>query len=400
MTPASKPANESQRLSAVYEYNILDSLPEKEYDDITKIAASISGMPIALITIIDNDRQWFKSKIGIDGMDTHRDHAFCAHAILKPEDMFIVPDTSKDDRFYDNPYVTGDPYIGFYAGVPLVNDGGLPLGTLCVLDSNPKEISVEQKETLKALARQVMCYFEIRKKNAQLARQKLEMEELNNDLSRFAHVVAHDVKSPCSSIAMSAALIKEMFSGKVDKELGQFLDMMEDTAHAAIRMVDGILHHTHTVNNAEIEKVYFTFGDLTNELKKLVTITDDFSLHTINPDLKLFTARYMLQQILVNLINNAIKYNDKPKGTVIVSATDDGSHYTFTVQDNGPGIKKEHQEKIFEMFSTFGKTDRFNKKGTGIGLSTVKKLVEKLNGTISVTSELGKGSCFEFTIGK
>lgn len=400
MISAAKPANEPERLSALYEYDLLDSLPEKEYDDIIRIASSICNMPIALITLIDNERQWFKSKMGIDGIDTHRDHAFCAHAILKPEEMLIVGDASVDERFHDNPFVTGPPHVGFYAGVPLVNENGLALGTLCVLDNKPNAISDTQKETLKALARQVMAYFEVRKKNLQLARQKAEMEELNSDLSRFAHVVAHDVKSPCSSLAMSATLIKDMYIDHMDPEMKQILDMMEETSYAAIRMVDGILAHTQAVHSSDLQKTHFTFGNLMDEVKRLVTITPDFTLTAINEKTTLYTARYALLQILVNLINNAVKYNDKPHGTVSVSATDDGTKYSFEVQDNGPGIKPEYQQKIFEMFSTLGTTDRFNKKGTGIGLSTVKKLAEKLNGTISVSSESGKGSCFTFTVGK
>lgn len=400
MISAAKPANEPERLSALYEYDLLDSLAEKEYDDITRIASSICNMPIALITLIDNERQWFKSKIGIDGTDTHRDHAFCAHAILKPEEMFIVNDATADERFHDNPYVTGDPYVGFYAGVPLLNESGFPLGTLCVLDNKPNAISDSQKETLRALARQVMAYFELRKKNQQLARKKAEIDELNNDLSRFAYVVAHDVKSPCSSLAMSATLMKEMYQDGINPEMKEILNMMEETSYAAIRMVDGILAHTLAVHSSDLEKTHFTFGNLMDEVKRLATIPPDFTLTAINENTPLYTARYALLQILVNLINNAIKYNDKPHGRVSVSATDEGTKYTFDVQDNGPGIKPEYQQKIFEMFSTLGTTDRFNKKGTGIGLSTVKKLVEKLNGTISVSSESGKGSCFTFTIGK
>lgn len=400
MISAAKPSNESERISTLYEYDLLDSMPEKEYDDVTRIASSICNMPIALITLIDNERQWFKSKMGIDSSESHRDHAFCAHAILNPKDLFIVTDAKKDLRFHDNPLVTGDPHVGFYAGVPLVNEKGMPLGTLCVIDNKPNNLSQVQTETLKALARQVIAYFELRKKNTLLVKQKAEIESLNNDLSQFAHVVAHDVKSPCSSLAMSAALLKDTYGSTMGSEMAQILDMMEETSHAAIRMVDGILRHTQIVTGAEIEKEHFTFNSLMDEVKNLITLTTDFTIDIVTPDLKLYAARYMLLQILVNLVNNAIKYNDKPKGIVTIAAKDNASHYTISVEDNGPGIRKQYQDKIFEMFSTLGTYDRFNKKGTGIGLSTVKKLVEKLNGTITVTSETGKGSCFTFTFSK
>ncbi len=165
MIAAPKPANELERIAAVYEYGLLDTLPEKDYDDITRIAADICGVPISLISLIDNDRQWFKSKVGLNIPETHRDIAFCSHAILNPEDIFIVSDPSNDERFHDNPLVTGDPNIAFYAGIPLVNNSGNAMGTLCVIDNKPRILTKAQKETLRALARQTVAHFEIRLKN-------------------------------------------------------------------------------------------------------------------------------------------------------------------------------------------------------------------------------------------
>ena len=163
MKIAPKPENEKERIAALYEYNILDTISEKDYDDITHIAADICGMPISLISIIDHDRQWFKSRIGIESEELHRDVAFCAHAILNPKELFIINDVLKDERFHDNPLVTGSPNIGFYAGVPLLSETGYPLGTLCVIDKKANDLSRAQKETLKALARQVVASFEARK---------------------------------------------------------------------------------------------------------------------------------------------------------------------------------------------------------------------------------------------
>ncbi len=400
MIPAPKPEKETERIAALYEYELLDSMPESEYDDITRIAAEICGMPIALISIIDNERQWFKSKVGLHVNETHRDIAFCAHAILQPDEIFTVADAKKDERFFDNPLVTGAPFVTFYAGVPLVNETGDALGTLCVIDNKPNELTREQKETLKALARQVVSNFEIRKKNRQLARKKAEMEALNEDLSRFAYVVAHDIKSPCNSLAMSATYLKKMYADDMDKQGLQFLNMMEETSYAAIKMIDGILEHTRIVHNSEIIKEHFTFGSLADELRKLVKFPEECSFRSINDGLELYTSRYILLQILLNLVSNAVKYNDKQKGEISVTAADDHTVYTFCVKDNGTGIREADRESIFELLKTLGVKDRFNNQGTGIGLSTVKKLVEKLNGKISVDSEVGIGSVFTFTIGK
>ena len=272
MKSATISENEAVRLSALYEYDLLDTMSEKDYDDITQIAAEICNMPISLISLIDTNRQWFKSKFGFEPIESHRDVAFCAHAILQKDDIFIIGDTSIDDRFFDNPLVTGNPNIGFYAGVPLVNESGNSLGTLCVIDNKPNKLSNEQIATLKALARQIVSYFEIRKKTNQLARQKSEMEQLNNDLSKFAYVVAHDIKSPYNSLAMSVMYLKDEYASKLDPEAVLLLDMMENTSQRAIEMVDGILEHTFNVNKSDIIKEKFAFGILVNEIKQLLTM--------------------------------------------------------------------------------------------------------------------------------
>ncbi len=400
MISAAKPTNEAQRIAALYDYDILDTIPEKEYDDITKIAADICGMPISLISVIDDERQWFKSAVGLEDKETTRDVAFCAHALLKPEEIFIVPDSSKDERFHDNPLVMGPPYIGFYAGVPLMNDDGNAVGTLCVLDSKPNELTREQKETLKALARQVVAMLEMRKMNKLLQAQKAEMAQLNEDLSQFAHVAAHDIKSPCASISMCATYLRENYSHKIDGEGRVFLDMMEETSLSAISLINGILSHTQQVNSNAVEKELFLFGSLAEEVKRLITIPEGFTFESSNNKLQLYTCRSVVLQVLVNLCNNAIKYNDKEDGLVSIDVMEEGAYYSFSVTDNGPGISSEHQAKIFELFSTLGVNDRFNKMGTGIGLATVKRLAEKMGGKISVTSEIGVGSVFNFTIRK
>ena len=400
MMIAPKPNNEKERIAALYEYNILDSISEKDYDDITHIAAEICNMPISLISIIDHDRQWFKSKVGLDEQETHRDVAFCTHAILNPKEMFIINDVRKDDRFHDNPLVTGTPNIGFYAGVPLLNNSGFPLGTLCVIDKKANDLTREQKETLKALARQVVANFETRKMNLNLAAQKAQLEELNKDLNRFAYVVAHDVKSPCSSFAMSAAYLKDTYANVLDAEGIKFLDEMESTAKSAIAMVDGILRHTQMVNSSEIIKDHFTFGDIMDEVKKLIPIPAEFTFGINNKDVELFAPRYMLMQVLLNLCTNAIKYNDKWHGEVAVSVEDKGASYVFSVKDNGIGITPADHKRIFDLFSTLGLYDRYNNQGSGVGLATAKRLVQKMNGDIRIESEPGIGSTFSFTISK
>jgi GAF domain-containing protein len=169
------PANEAERMRTLRAYKILDTKPEERFDEMTKLAALICGTPISLISLIDTDRQWFKSKFGLDLQETPRAQAFCTHAIMQP-DLFVVPDASKDERFADNPLVTGDLHIRFYAGEPLAARDGHVLGTLCVIDREPHTLTESQKEALKIVGQLVIANFELRR----------DLQDLREALTREA----------------------------------------------------------------------------------------------------------------------------------------------------------------------------------------------------------------------
>lgn len=162
------PANDKERLEALRSYNILDTATERDFDELTELASVICGTPIALISLVDQDRQWFKSRKGLDVSETERAYSFCAHAINQPGELLQVPDANKDERFKDNPLVTGQPDIVFYAGVPLVNEDGYALGSLCVIDSVTKQLTPLQQSALRTIGRQVMDKLELRRKVSRL----------------------------------------------------------------------------------------------------------------------------------------------------------------------------------------------------------------------------------------
>ena len=161
--------NEASRLRALADYHILDTQPEQAFDDLTRLAAQICGCPIALVTLVDAKRQWFKSRLGFSESETPREHSFCAHAIADPINLLVVPDASVDQRFADNPYVTERDGIRFYAGAPLLSSQADALGTLCVLDRAPKKLTEEQLGALRILGRQVSYLLELRRISRALA---------------------------------------------------------------------------------------------------------------------------------------------------------------------------------------------------------------------------------------
>lgn len=160
--PKDKANSESARLAELRRLMVMDTAPEQAYDDITRLAASVCGTPIALISLVDDKRQWFKSRLGLQASETPREMAFCAHAIDHPGKPMVVTDATQDDRFVDNPLVIGDPNIRFYAGAPLVTSSGHALGTLCVIDSQPREITPDALEYLRFLAQEVIKMIEAR----------------------------------------------------------------------------------------------------------------------------------------------------------------------------------------------------------------------------------------------
>ncbi len=180
---------EHKRLETLKEYEIMDSLPEEEYDNITSLASRICGTPISLITLLDQQRQWFKSATGLDIRETPIEYAFCSYAVQNPSEIMVVPDSRKDARFANNPFVVGEPHIVFYAGMPLVTEEGHALGSLCVLDIQEHTLTPFQLTALKQLAKQVVSFMTLQKRNKALKKTVEELAQQNAALKEEIHTL-------------------------------------------------------------------------------------------------------------------------------------------------------------------------------------------------------------------
>ena len=390
------PENELQRLSILSEYLLLDTLPEAEYDNITKLIATICNAPVSLITMIDKDRNFFKSHQGVPMQESPRDISFCGHAILSDDPIFIVKDARLDSRFIDNPLVDLADAI-FYAGVPLINPEGLALGTLCIFDHEPRDLSELQIDALITLGKQVITSMELRRKNLKLEFTRKELFQHNLELKQFASHVSHDLKSPLANIISLTDFLKDDLIDDISVESLEQLNYISDSAIILKDYIDGILLHYKADELLLAKKEDVLLSALTENIKQLLVEKGDI-LVCAGEDVVHNINKSALTQILINLVDNALKFNDKKPRIITIAYFDEGNFHKFVVADNGIGIEEHNQEIIFKLFTTV--FDKNTKTSTGIGLSTIKSLVNKLGGEISLASKIGEGSAFTFTIAK
>lgn len=393
------PVDEEQRLAAVQSYNLLDTLPEKDFDNITALTASICDVPISLVTLVDADRNFLKSYYGLNFNESPRNTSFCGHAILEETSIFIVEDARKDPRFIDNPLVKNMNAI-FYAGVRLINSDGYPLGTLCVFDTKPRILSKSQKNALISMAYQVVNLFEARKRNRMLMAVQQELEERNEELKNFAGIVSHDMKMPLANMIITSDMLRSKYGSLLDKQGKEYLEYIKQSSFTLSEYITGLLEHYESDKTASLTDEVFDSNDLLEEIIELLNINIDCEINLPEENIEMQANRSALEQIILNLVGNSLKYNDKEKIKIDIDCNEKNGFYHFSISDNGMGIQKNKLKSIFDLFVTTGNLDRNGKKGNGIGLSTVKKLVTKLGGKIEVSSELGKGTTFQFSIKK
>jgi len=398
MDPYPIPKYEKQRLQALYDYDILDTISEVEYDCITKIASQICDVPASLITFLDKDRQWFKSHLGTEMSETPRALSFCNYTIIDPENVLVVEDMRIDERFSKNPLVTGETNAVFYAGAPLVTPDGYVLGSICVLDRKVHTLNEEQRSALKGLAHQVMARLELQKKVKELNLAQEKLKKVNESLRSFAHIVSHDMKTPLANISLITRSYQIRYDKYFDEDANGYLDLINRSATELLSFIDDILIQSETIDKDQSCADLADSGEVINKAIDLIAPPSDIEINVQGEFPRVSINRTLLQQVFLNLITNAIKYNDKEKGIINISCVSDKAFFHFHVSDNGSGMEKKHLGEIFKQKQTLDKTDRFGNKGTGIGLAEVKNIVDEIGGKISVTSVKYLGSDFKISI--
>jgi len=384
-----KTLDEKKRIQALYDYEILDSDAEKAFDDLTILASEICETPIALISLVDPLRQWFKSSVGLDAFETERDIAFCAHAIHE-HNIFEIPDALEDERFADNPLVTGVPNIRFYAGAPLITPEGFVIGTLCAISDKPKKLNSHQLKSLEILSREIITQMELRKKVSELKKAK----EFTND---FLSNMSHEIRTPLSSIhGFSELLAERCLKLKLPPDIQDYIAEIDFGAKHLLSVVNSVLDLS-KIESGKMELVpsWLQGHQFLKKTSNMMEVQAKEKGIILLLDIDINVPEYFyfdegkLSQVLINLISNSIKFTMRDKKvTLKVNYVD--NDLIFNIVDEGIGISDKNQNELFNKFQQAG--DNKDIEGTGLGLSITKGLVELMAGTITLTSKKNIGT--------
>ncbi len=426
------PHNEVERLQALERYRILDTEAETAFDDLTRLAAYICGTPIALVSLVDEHRQWFKSKVGLDANETPRDLAFCAHAICQPDQPLVVPNALEDERFATNPLVTADPDIRFYAGTPLVTPDGHAIGTLCAIDRVPRDLNPEQLDALRALGRQVISQLELRQQlqTLQQTQAQLVHSEKMSALGQLVGGLAHEINNPVTFINGNLnyldgytqdllALIKayqahypnppEALKTLAEDSDLQFLQtdlqkLLQSTRNGSDRIQEIVrsLRNFSRLDEAGLKTVDIHAGldstlvILDHRLKAVDDHKHPISVTKHYGELPLLTGYPgQLNQVFMNLLSNAVdalESHPSASKTITISTEIVNEEWVaIRIADDGIGIPPEIHQRIFDPFFTTKSIGQ----GNGLGLFVSHQIIAKQHGgQLSCHSEVGKGTEF------
>lgn len=401
MKVASLPNNEKERLAALLRYKVLDTDFEQSYTELTQLASGICQTPIALISLIDSERQWFKAKVGLAARETPRDWAFCAHAILQDE-MLVIDDTLLDERFIDNPLVTHDPSIRFYAGAQIKTLDGFVLGTVCAIDRVPRHLSDYQLNALKVLAKQVMSQLELRLAFDDLQKYTQKLNELNATKDKLFSVISHDLRAPMSGIFGLSEMLIEDLEVQPKEVCLELAEEIHNASQQTLSLLDNLLRWS-LLERGQFEYKPMAIPLLAIVQKNLrllssVALKKQIQTHVDCPNhIFVMGDNNMLSSVFQNLLSNAIKFTPH-QGNVYIAAKEIKGHVVITIKDTGVGMSQDQINQLFLIDKNVSTHGTDGEKGTGLGLVLCKQFLSLHESDLSVKSELGVGTQFSFEL--
>jgi signal transduction histidine kinase/CheY-like chemotaxis protein len=414
------PADENLRLASLQACEILDTPADSRLDAVTRMAARLYDVPISFISLVDESRQWFKSAVGLPGgSETPRTQSICAYTVLDPDRPLVIPDARLDPRTADNPAVTGAMNVRFYAGIPLRAEDGHVLGSLCIVDTRPRELRPEELDDLKDLAASatgILALYRsmatLRQGEAEARRLAVAAEEARrlaeaaaSSRSMFLAAMSHEIRTPLTGVLGMIDLLAD--EALTDRQ-AHYLRSIRTSGRHLLSVVNEILDYSRIeADGLVLEDIDFTLEELVEQLRSILGpqaadrgLRLDFDL----PDGPLPVLRgdpTRLRQVLVNLIGNGLKFTSKGGVRLEVrlgQAGEAGWRVTFMVADTGIGIPEERQAKLFKPFSQAEISTSRHYGGTGLGLAICGRLIAAMGGQITLDSIPGKGSNFHVEV--
>ncbi|MDH3677094.1 MAG: GAF domain-containing sensor histidine kinase [Nitrosopumilus sp.] len=392
------PENENKRIKSLQSLNILDTPPEEKFDRITKIAQIIFDVPIALVSLVDSNRQWFKSCAGLSATETPRSMSFCAHAILK-DDILLIEDATKDDRVKDNPLVTNEPFIRFYAGKPVLGPDGQKLGTLCIIDRQSRKLSRADKSIFSVLANWVDTEFKtisltnqlkettskllvaeeiLREQNSNL---EIEVKSKTDQLLKsekmltigtMASRLAHDLKNPLFKIDLSSEILMKKYVNDMDEQMKTNYTVLKNSINSMSRIIKDTLDYVRT---SQLNSSKYSLLNILNESLNNQNVPKSIEIVLPEKDYEVNCDGKKIEALISNILSNAIQAIED-SGKIDIKVKDENTKYLIKIIDSGPGIPEDILPKIFEpLFSS-------KSYGTGLGLGICKSIIEQHYGKI------------------
>jgi signal transduction histidine kinase len=397
------PTDENERLAALRQLELLDTPPEERFDRITRLACRLFNVPSSFVTLIDSDRQWFKSTCGFRANQTARDVSFCGHAILQ-EEALIVPDARIDPRFVGNPAVLGEPHIVFYVGQPLRGPGGRNVGSLCIIDKQPRAFTAEDRLSLADLGALVERELNLEEaytgQQRRLRRANEAAQQANRAKSAFLANMSHELRTPLNAIIGYS----EMLIEDVDDTLAPDLKTILTSGEKLLGMLDRLLDLSRLeANKLTVAAEDFSVAEIVAELTDAAQPLAAHNGNTFCVDCQyrdfVRGDAVKVRQALFNLLDNACKFTRQGTVTLRVAkgdplASENEFPLIFEVADTGIGIDPEQVDSLFEKFKQGDESAARRFGGAGLGLAVSHKLCDLMGGTITARSAPGQGSVF------
>ena len=376
---------DSRRELAVY--GIVDSPHEESFDRIVELAAKMSGWPVAMISFFDGRRQWYKAAYGIEICEDDAASSFCLNIIAHGHEHLLVADARNDERFRENSYVTGEPYLRGYCGIPIRSkDTGITIGTLALTTPEAKTLPPETVGMLKLLAGQIENVLELRREDRRRRHAEERLATANRQLEGFAQAIAHDLRAPLRHQTSYAKAVEAEHSGHMDESGKDIVRRLSKSATAADELVQELLAYARLANAAGGAREKFGAGSFLDEVCELANLPDGFTCETVTDLVVVQAPRAALRHILLNLLTNAVKHHDGEGGRLRVSLHLKATAYELTVTDDGPGIPVKELGSLYSGMRLARKGER--RGGTtgtvGLGSYIVSELTESLGGSVHV----------------